>query len=78
MYGRIESAWKWVQDGWIYRTTVPANTSATLHLKTNSIQNILLDGKKLKKGSGIQSWQKEGDEIILELGSGSYEFQITK
>jgi alpha-L-rhamnosidase len=76
MYGRINSEWKWEEDGWNYTTTVPANTTATLHLKTNSVKNISVSGKNLKKPKGIQIVQKEGDEVILELASGSYDFDI--
>lgn len=76
MYGRIESKWKWMEDGWSYTTTVPGNTSATLYLHTNSVRNVLLDGKKVKQGKGIQIIEKEGDRVVLELVSGKYNFKI--
>ncbi len=76
MYGRIKSEWKWEDASWSYQTTIPANTTATLHLKTNSVKNISVGGKKLKKIKGIQILQKEGDKVILELASGSYDFRI--
>ncbi len=78
MHGRIQSAWQWEDTGWTYSTTVPANTSATLRLKTNSIAKVTLNGKKLKKTKDITIHQKEGDEVVLELVSGHYNFKITE
>lgn len=37
MYGRIESSWERVADGFSYRFSIPANTTATLHLGNKEI-----------------------------------------
>ena len=76
MYGRIKSEWKWLVDGWIYSTTVPANTTATLLLDTNAIKNVTVNGKKVKKTKGIQILKQENGKVVLELLSGSYNFKI--
>ncbi len=78
MYGRIESEWQLEEGGWSYKTTVPANTSATLYLKTNSIENVTINGKKIKKMKDIQILQKEGNEVVLKLVSGNYSFKISE
>ena len=31
-YGRISSEWRWEGNKWMYKTTIPANTTATLYL----------------------------------------------
>lgn len=38
MYGRIESSWERVADGISYRFTIPANTTATLHLGNKTME----------------------------------------
>jgi len=76
MYGHIESSWKWEDKGWDYSATIPANTTATLHLKTTSIKNIKVNGKKLKKSKAFNIVQKSGEEVILELYSGHHEFRV--
>lgn len=79
MYGRIGSAWKWVEGGWNYTATVPANTSATLYLDTDSIKKVLVNGKKLKKAKGVKIISKgETSQIQLELISGRYMFEISE
>lgn len=76
MYGRIESEWKWVEDGWLYSVTVPANTTATLSLKSNSVKNITVNGKKIKKVDGVNYKGTKAQYILLDLVSGNYTFRI--
>ncbi|MGB5667007.1 MAG: family 78 glycoside hydrolase catalytic domain [Maribacter sp.] len=76
MYGRIQSEWHLEENGWIYKTTVPPNTSATLFLKTDLAKNITENGMKLKKAKDIQILTPENDKVKLELSSGSYIFKI--
>jgi alpha-L-rhamnosidase len=76
MYGRIESEWKWQNEGWEYKVTVPANTSATLTLKSNSLKNIAVNGKKVKKAKSVNYKGANGQDILLDLVSGHYTFRI--
>lgn len=77
MYGRIESAWKWVEGGWNYTATVPANTSATLILDTAAEQKVTVNGKKVKKAKGVSVLSNGGSgQVRLELVSGTYSFEI--
>ena len=76
MYGRIKSEWKWKDKGWFYKVTVPANTTATLYLTTDSPKNITEDGKKLKKALGLLNTFSKNGEVVLELASGIYEFHV--
>ncbi|WP_405380036.1 family 78 glycoside hydrolase catalytic domain [Maribacter sp. LLG6340-A2] len=77
MYGRIESEWKWVEDGWLYSVTVPANTTATLHLGTDDSRKITLNNKKIKKAKGVTLKGQKDKTVLLELLSGRYQFMIT-
>ncbi|HMS67130.1 MAG TPA: alpha-L-rhamnosidase C-terminal domain-containing protein, partial [Saprospiraceae bacterium] len=69
LYGRIESAWEWKDgDKWIYKCTVPANTTATLYLPANKV--IKESGKAVELGKG------DGKNGSISLDSGSYIFEI--
>ena len=58
MYGRIESSWERVADGTLYRFTIPANTTATLHL----------GNKEMELSSGTYHF-KTIDGILMEENS---------
>ncbi|HEA22279.1 MAG TPA: alpha-L-rhamnosidase [Pricia antarctica] len=77
MYGRIKSEWKWANDGWEYSATIPANTSASLHLKTDTAKNLTVNKMKVKKAKGVELISEDHGEVQLELVSGSYEIKIT-
>ena len=76
MYGRIKSEWRLVDDGCIYLTTVPPNTTATLLLLTDTAKNISENGKRIKKVEGIEQLPGQNGQIKLKLSSGSYSFKI--
>lgn len=76
MYGRITSEWRWVEGGWLYSVSVPANTTATLKLSTDKVGNITLGDKKIKKAKGVSFVNQNDKTVLLELVSGSYSFNI--
>ena len=76
MYGRIQSEWQLKDNRWEYKTTVPANSSATLLLKSTSLKNITESGMKLKKARGIKILSSEEGNVKLQLSPGSYSFII--
>ena len=66
VYGRIESSWEKMNRGWTrYRFTVPANTTATLILPDAVGKKVLQNGTPISYTGS------------LELGSGSYTFDVT-
>ena len=74
-YGRINSEWRWEGSKWLYKTTIPANTTATLYLPATSVSQIQENGKSIATMKGIN--QANG-QVIVPLGSGSYSFTIGK
>ncbi|MDA9089909.1 glycoside hydrolase family 78 protein [Maribacter arcticus] len=78
MYGRISSEWQWKNEGWKYMVTVPANTTATLRLPIESVNKITVAGKKIKKAKGVRILPMQNHKVVLELTSGSYQFEIKK
>jgi alpha-L-rhamnosidase len=63
--GRIELA-----------VTLPANTTSTLALPAKAVAAITENGGTLDRALGIRSARLAGPNVILEAGSGSYDFVI--
>lgn len=76
MYGRIESGWR-DEDGTLhYTVTVPANTTATLHLPTHSETDIMESGNPAADSEGVEFLDYKNGEAVYELVSGQYEFTM--
>lgn len=72
MYGRIESSWKITNNSCFYSFVVPANTSATLYLKTANWKAVLVNGKSISVANGIKYVGQESGSTRFELNSGTY------
>jgi alpha-L-rhamnosidase len=73
VYGRIGSEWKLENGKWVYKCTIPANTSATLHLPVANANQISESGKSIAQWKGLK---QENGQVIIPLVSGSYVFEI--
>jgi len=74
VYGRISSEWKLEANKWIYKTTIPANTIATLYLRAKNLSQIKENGKIITQWKGVS---QANDQVIIPLGSGDYSFEIS-
>jgi alpha-L-rhamnosidase len=76
MYGRIESGWTIENDGCRYRFAVPANTSATLYLKTPSAHAVVEGKKPFASAQGVKYVGEKDGKHVFELLSGNYDIQV--
>jgi alpha-L-rhamnosidase len=76
--GIIESNWTSHEDSLCWQIRVPANTTAEVYLPSQDINHISENGKALGKAEGILSWQKKGDRLMVEVGSGRYHFTVSR
>lgn len=78
-YGDIKSAWTKRDDGSVvYKVSVPANTTASLHLQLPSVDAMVTEnGQAAVKSEGVQSIMFTRNKAVLELESGSYEFVVS-
>jgi alpha-L-rhamnosidase len=73
-YGKVTSAWQ-LKDGRIeFTIEIPANTRATVRLPNATTAEITERGKALAVGEGIATITREGNSVVVEVGSGRYEF----
>jgi len=75
-YGRIESEWRRENDRVHWQITVPPNCTATVSLPTRDPNLITESGKTLDKTTSVTLQHLEIDQAILEIGSGTYQFQF--
>jgi alpha-L-rhamnosidase len=70
VYGKIVSDWNGTPNGpFALRVTIPANTSANVFLPEISGTHITENGKPVAA-------QEQGGSYLLEIGSGSYTFEV--
>jgi alpha-L-rhamnosidase len=72
--GIILSEWKMEEEKFKYSIKVPVNAIAEVHLPQANAENILESGKPLAKQDGILSVNQGEQEVVVEIGSGTYEF----
>jgi len=76
MHGTIKSKWELKEDHTLYSISIPANTTATVYLKANSINDIRESGKKLKKSTTIELLDRDSERISFKIRSGNYSFKV--
>jgi len=74
-YGRVESAWSVDGSTLTYAATVPANTTATLHLPASSADAVTEGGRPAAGAEGVTLVGLNNGEATFALASGRYEFQ---
>ena len=72
-YGPISSSWKLAKGSFFYKTSVPANTSATLFLPADNLKSIRENGKVVGS-NGIKFIGFEKGKAVFELTAGDYNF----
>lgn len=77
-YGTAECNWKKTADSYSMEVLVPANSKADVVLPTTTADSITDYGVSIKQAKGVISISHHGDETLLTLGSGAYNFKIDK
>ncbi len=78
MYGRIESGWKVDGATLTYRATVPANTTATLHLPASSPDSVKEGALDARRARGVTFVKYENGKAVFTLASGQYTFSASR
>lgn len=74
MYGKVESSWERLGDHFNLTINIPHNTNAAVILPHAQLNEVRENGKALKYVTGIRQLYQDGDAVVLELGSGHYQF----
>lgn len=73
-YGTISSDWTCRAGVFTWRVTVPVNTTATIHVPADNAGVVREGGRPAGKAAGIAVKGMEQGYLVLEAGSGTYEF----
>ena len=71
-YGVISSGWEKTDTGYIYKVTIPANTTASLNLIASGADKVTT----LKGNEGVSQMAFQAGKVTAVLKSGSYEFEV--
>jgi alpha-L-rhamnosidase len=74
IHGRIASAWRRHADRFELAVTVPANTSATVHVPATSADRLTENDRPLSEARGIRFLRLENGHAVLAVESGTYAF----
>ncbi len=74
-YGKASVFWeKTKEKGMTVEVEIPCNTTATVFLPGAAGKKVLLDGLPVEKGISADKIEDDGDDLVLEVGSGVYRF----
>jgi alpha-L-rhamnosidase len=76
LYGTIKSEWKHMNNNLVLTIEIPANTTATIYLPTNSIPDISENGNSLINNKDFNSISISNGQTVFQTGSGNYSFNI--
>jgi alpha-L-rhamnosidase len=76
-YGRVASAWQVGDTGFKLQVSIPANATATVRIPSSTLAQVSEAGKALDKGNGIHAVREERGGVVIEIGSGDFEFSST-
>ena len=75
IHGPIETSWK-VAGGFVMLdVTIPANTTATVHIAAQSHFNVYEGETRADQSKGVTFLRMEDGHALFEIGSGSYHFK---
>jgi len=72
--GKITTAWKLDGDKLRLDVTIPANTTATVHIPAANPAGVLEGRKPAPQAEGVRLIGKQNDVVLFEIGSGTYHF----
>lgn len=76
-FGRIASHWKKDGNLLMLEITIPANTTATVHVPTQDAASVRESGKPAAQANCVKFLRMEHSAAVYAVGSGTYRFQST-
>ncbi|NLF39109.1 family 78 glycoside hydrolase catalytic domain, partial [bacterium] len=76
VHGTIRSAWRKGRTGLTWDVTIPANTTATLHIPGGAKANITESGAAIGKAKCIRVLKRGAHETVVSAGAGAYSFTV--
>jgi alpha-L-rhamnosidase len=77
-YGTVSSGWKITNNALELQAVIPNNTRATVYIPAKSIASITENGQALNTVPSIVVKGVEKEYVVVEIGSGNYQFSVLK
>jgi alpha-L-rhamnosidase len=74
--GPIESSWRLESGRLRVEVSLPPGVSGRLHLPTRDPSGVREGGRAVDASSGVVLVRVEPDELVLDLASGDYAFEV--
>ena len=74
VYGEVAAAWERVGDSLRVTVRVPPNTHATIRLPQARLGTVEEGTTPVTAAAGIRSTRQDGEDTVVEAGSGAYRF----
>ena len=72
--GKIKVSYRKQGNRFIMDVTVPANSTALLHVPAQNVKSVTENGKDISSINEISFLKEENGYVILKVGSGNYQF----
>jgi len=75
-YGKLSSRWQIINGKFAMAVEIPANTTAKIYIPASGVESVTEGGKTLNAVSDLKISGKDGDYVIVNVGSGIYNFKV--
>jgi hypothetical protein len=75
IHGKIVSDWKRKGNKFVFKVTIPANTTATVFVPASPPGQVTEGGTPAERSDGVKFLRREGDRSVYGVGSGQYTFE---
>jgi len=76
VYGTIESNWTRKDDAIIMEVTIPANTTASVYLPVERVDDIEVNGHPVRDAEHVAFRRTEAKRAVIDIVAGRYEFHV--
>ncbi|MCF7731317.1 MAG: glycoside hydrolase family 78 protein [Akkermansiaceae bacterium] len=74
IHGAITNSWSLKNGNFALTTTIPANTSATVHVPAKNAAGVMESGKPAATADGVKFLRMDDGAAVFAVGSGHYRF----
>jgi alpha-L-rhamnosidase len=73
-YGKLSVHWKIADGKFMLDTEIPANTKGVIYIPASNAESLTESSKQISELKEITMTGREGNYIVLQVGSGTYHF----
>jgi alpha-L-rhamnosidase len=77
-YGKVASGWERKDGKLLIKVRIPANSTASIILPANNADKVTEGGKILSQNIYLKNIKTSDNKLIIEAGSGEYNFEIAE